>query len=335
MINMETRKVQQTGGSSFIISLPKEWIKKHKIKKNDSLGIISQPDGTLLITPEPNSHESIKKIELDVDGIKNYNYLFRLLIGAYIMGYHEITVKSSEKLTPMIRECVTNFTKIAIGPEIFEESGNFIRIKDLLNPKEMPFEKTIKRMYIIAESMHEDAILALKTKDKSIAEQVISRDNDIDRLHWLVGRQMHIVLRDIILCQKMNITLEDATRFHKMSRLLERIGDHAVKIAENVITILNYDIDQKIVEKIASTSKLSLDILNMSMDAWIKGDIKLANETIESVNKLIEKCEEISGIMNHSNFKTYLSINYIAESIRRVGEYAGDISELIINHLIR
>ncbi|MHA1292848.1 MAG: AbrB/MazE/SpoVT family DNA-binding domain-containing protein [Promethearchaeota archaeon] len=34
---IEHRKVQQTGGSSFIISLPKEWIKKHEIKKNDPL----------------------------------------------------------------------------------------------------------------------------------------------------------------------------------------------------------------------------------------------------------------------------------------------------------
>ncbi|MFX1556870.1 MAG: AbrB/MazE/SpoVT family DNA-binding domain-containing protein, partial [Promethearchaeota archaeon] len=30
--NIETRRVQQTGGSSFIVSLPKEWIEKHGIE---------------------------------------------------------------------------------------------------------------------------------------------------------------------------------------------------------------------------------------------------------------------------------------------------------------
>jgi len=50
--NIETRKVQKTGGSSYIISLPKVWIDKHGVKKNDTLGILSQPDGNLLITPQ-------------------------------------------------------------------------------------------------------------------------------------------------------------------------------------------------------------------------------------------------------------------------------------------
>ena len=45
VFHIEHRKVQMTGGSSFIISLPKEWITSHKIEKNDTLGILSQPDG--------------------------------------------------------------------------------------------------------------------------------------------------------------------------------------------------------------------------------------------------------------------------------------------------
>ena len=49
---MEIRRVQVTGGSSYIITLPKGWVKKSNIQKNDSIGLISQPDGTLLITPK-------------------------------------------------------------------------------------------------------------------------------------------------------------------------------------------------------------------------------------------------------------------------------------------
>ena len=49
---MEVRKVQKTGGSSYIITLPKEWVNSSNIKKNDALGMIVQTDGTLLITPK-------------------------------------------------------------------------------------------------------------------------------------------------------------------------------------------------------------------------------------------------------------------------------------------
>ena len=131
-IHIETRKVQKTGGSSYIISLAIVWIKKHGVEKNDTLGILSQPDGNLLITPNINSEEYIKSKNFDVDGITDPQYLFRLLIGAYIMGFSRITLKSSRKFEPLMRDTITNFTQIAIGPEIVEESNNFIVIKDLI-----------------------------------------------------------------------------------------------------------------------------------------------------------------------------------------------------------
>jgi len=332
--NIDTRRVQQTGGSSYIISLPKEWIEKHGIEAKDTIGILSQPDGNLLITPYINSQEYIKEKIFDVDDINNVTYLFRLLIGAYVMGYTVIKIKTSKnKFIPEIRECIENFINIAMGPEIIEETNQYIYIKDLINPKEMPFEKTIKRMYILAQSMHEDAVKALETGDTKLAKKVIERDDQVDKLNWLVERQSHIVLRDIILCQKMDITLEDASNFQFISKFLERIGDHAVKIARNVLKIDYEKIDMKLFNSITDVSKMSLELLNISLDAWLKKDLKLANENIESIDKLLNACEKI--IFNSESATQFaVEIGNIIESIRRTGEYSADISEIIINNLI-
>ncbi|MHA1660702.1 MAG: PhoU domain-containing protein [Promethearchaeota archaeon] len=334
VFNIETRKVQQTGGSSYIISLPKVWIIRHGIKKNDTLGILSQPDGNLLITPKIDSEAFLSSKEIIVDDYKDSDFLFRILIGAYIMGYSKFILKSSKKIELNVRDCITKFTQIAIGPEIIEESNNIIIIKDLVNPKEMPFNKTIRRMYILAQNMHEDAIKALLSRDIELANKVINRDNDVDRLHWLIGRQSHIILRDIILCQKMGITLEDANHFQLISRFLERIGDHAVKIAKNAILTFNQKINEKIIEKISKASKISLKLLTKSLDAWLQKNIVIANETVESIKELISACEEITFNSNNQSVETSIAISYIIESIRRTGEYAGDISEIIINKLI-
>jgi phosphate uptake regulator len=332
--HIETRKVQQTGGSSYIISLPKEWIREHNVKKNDTLGILSQPDGNLLVTPYTSSQEYVKEKKFIVKDNMNSDYLFRLLIGAYIMGYSIIIIQTtSDKFERKIKETIKGFTRITIGPEIIEESANRIFIKDLLNPKEYPFEKAIRRMYILAQEMHEDAVNAFETGNKTLAEKVIERDDELDKLNWLVERQSHIVLRDIILCQKMNITLEDASNFQLMSKYLERIGDHACKIAENVLEI-DYDkIEQSLFEEITKASKLSLELLNKSLDSWLQKNLELANENIESINNLISFCQEIQ--FNRTNASVFaVEIGYIIESIRRTGEYSGDISEIIINNLI-
>ncbi len=333
VFKIETRKVQQTGGSSFIISLPKEWIEKHKIKPKDTLGILSQPDGNLLVSPNINSEDYIRSKDFDVDNISDSNYLFRILIGMYIMGYTIITIKSSKKFEPFIRDTIINFTKIAIGPEIIEESNNIIKIKDLLNPKEMPFEKTLRRMYVLAQDMHENAIKALNSGDKTLAEEVIKRDDEVDRLHWLIGRQSHIVLRDIILCQKMGITLEDISHFQSIGRFLERIADHSVKIAKNVLLIDFQKIDKEILTDLSKASIIALKMLGSSLDAWLNKSINLANENINSVKKLIDICENIYFKLDKvAEFS--VPIGYVIESIRRTGEYSVDISEVIINKFI-
>lgn len=333
VFKIETRKVQQTGGSSFIISLPKEWIEKHKIKPKDTLGILSQPDGNLLVSPNINSEDYIRSKDFDVDNISDSNYLFRILIGMYIMGYTIITIKSSKKFEPFIRDTIINFTKIAIGPEIIEESNNIIKIKDLLNPKEMPFEKTLRRMYVLAQDMHENAIKALNSGDKTLAEEVIKRDDEVDRLHWLIGRQSHIVLRDIILCQKMGITLEDISHFQSIGRFLERIADHSVKIAKNVLLIDFQKIDKEILTDLSKASIIALKMLGSSLDAWLNKSINLANENINSVKELIDICENIYFKLDKvAEFS--VPIGYVIESIRRTGEYSVDISEVIINKFI-
>ncbi len=329
--NIETRKVQKTGGSTYIVSLPKEWIDKHGIQVKDTIGILSQPDGNLLITPYISSEKLVREKKFDVDEIKNSDFLFRLLVGAYIMGYNIIEVKSSKKIESPIRDTVRDFRKITIGTEIMEETDNNIIIKDLLDPKEMPFEKTIRRMYILANGMHEDALKALETGDKRLAEKVIESDDEIDRLNWLVERQAHIVLQDIILCQKLDITLEDASNYKFISRFLERIADHAVKIARNVLLIDYQKIDKGLYKNIMNASKISLDLLNMSLDAWLQNDLNLANENIESIEKLAKVCNTIKI---NPNSEYLVEIGFIIESIRRTGEYSSDISEIIINNLI-
>ena len=330
---MEIRKVQVTGGSSFTITLPKEWIRKMNIRKNDTLGLISQPDGNLLITPNT-SQEHVQKVkEIHVDQIKDTNYLFRQLIGAYIMGFNLFKVISSGKITAQVRDCVTYFTQTAIGPEIIEETLNVITIKDLLNPMEMPFEKSIRRINILVSTMHEDVITALEKSDLELANDVISRDREINRRHWLIARQSNMVFQDIILAQKMGVTLEDANHYYLISRHLERIGDHAVRIANNIAKLIEKKIDSNIIEHLSKASSFSLDILNDSLDALRTRNIDLANDCIEAISNLVDLCEEISKFPTDSK-EISLTLNYIAESIRRTGEYAGNIAEVIINNLI-
>ena len=182
---MEIRRVQLTGGSSYVITLPKEWIRTMNIKKNDQLGINIQSDGTLILNSKITQEQLQRIKEFNVSKISKPNYLLQLLIGAYISGYTSLKVISPTRMSTTIQNVIRSFTQLAIGPEVVEETDTSVTLKDLLNPMEMPLDRTIKRMYIIVKGMFEDTMRALQTKDKNLAEDALSRDDDVDRLHWL------------------------------------------------------------------------------------------------------------------------------------------------------
>ena len=198
----------------------------------------------------------------------------------------------------------------------------------------MPFDRTIKRMHIIVKGMHEDIINSIQRNDKRLAEDVLLRDNEVDRLHWLVARQHNIILQNVSFAEKMDITVELATTSFLISRIIERIGDHVIKIAKNTINLTNNKIEDIIVEKLESSSHLALDIFNKSITSFLRRDVKLANSTIESVKKLETKCQEINKLILKQKGEFVISLGYVVESIRRIGEYSSDISENVINYLI-
>ena len=96
----------------------------------------------------------------------------------------------------------------------------------------MPFDNTIKRMFVIVKNMHEDAIAALETHNKELAQDVIVRDMDADRLNWLIARQTNMIMQNASLSRKMEISQSLAMHYYMLSRIIERVGDHAVRIAE-------------------------------------------------------------------------------------------------------
>jgi len=331
---MEIRKVQISGGSSYIVSLPKNWIKQTKIQKNDPVGLIVQRDGTLLVTPNIKGEKIQKVKEFEVAASTDQTYLLRCLIGAYIAGYDTIKIWAHARLPPFVLGLVRDFTSNAVGQEVVEETETAIVIKDLLNPSEMPFDNTLRRMSVIVKGMHEDAVIALKTGDKTLAQDVISRDTDVDRLHWLIARQNNLIVGDINLSRKMNIPISMAEEYFLISRIIERIADHGTRIAYNVLELIGKTENAGLIDVIEEASAYALSIFHSSMDAFHNKDLIKANDTILMVKKLENMCKTISTRALKYESQVAIFIVHISDSIRRIGDYSADICEVIINHLI-
>jgi phosphate transport system protein len=91
----------------------------------------------------------------------------------------------------------------------------------------------IPRMASIAQAMLRDALDAFVRRDMALARHVLSEDDRLDTLKTQIFRELlTYMLQD-------PSTIEPALDLILISRHLERIGDHATNIAEDVIFIVS------------------------------------------------------------------------------------------------
>jgi len=91
----------------------------------------------------------------------------------------------------------------------------------------------IPRMAAIAQSMLRDALDAFVRRDTTLAQHVLDEDDALDALKTQIFRELlTYMLQD-------PATIEPALDLILISRHLERIGDHATNVAEDVIFMVS------------------------------------------------------------------------------------------------
>lgn len=104
-------------------------------------------------------------------------------------------------------------------------------LRHLAHPPVMTFDEIV-RMSDWAQTMLRDAIDAFASQDVLLAQQVLDRDDTLDRMKNDAFRDLvSTMLRD-------RSTIEPALNLVLISRHLERVGDHATNIAEDVIFVV-------------------------------------------------------------------------------------------------
>ncbi|UGV40515.1 phosphate uptake regulator PhoU [Methanococcoides orientis] len=326
---METRKIQQTGGSTYIVSLPKKWAERAGITTGSQVTLQPQQDGTLNIAAEGSSRNSKKKNIIDVNACFG-DELVRLLIAAYLSGPDIIEIRAN-RIQAEQKKIIRNICYKLIGPEIIEETANSVLIQDLLNPNEVSIKKSVRRMFLISNSMLKDAMQALKTQDHDLALDVIERDDEVDRLFLLISKQFRTVLRGSRLPDTSETTIDEYHDLRLSASSLERIADHAFKIAKIAAT-LDSPIPADTMALIESSSTTSRDMVEDAIDALYNQNTDLANQVISKVDGTKARINELNAsLLDLDSPEAIVALGTVADSIDRIGEYGANIAEFAIN----
>ncbi len=260
-------------------------------------------------------------------------HVIRKLIGAYVTGYQFIELRFASRKAAMTRRAAQEFTRMVIGAEVVEETGGRVLIQDLANPMELSPDKCLRRMYMTVRSMAEDSVSALRAQDTRQAQDVLPRDQDVDRLYWMVAKQYHLAVTDPSYMVAYSLR-EKLHYFSTVAKLLERIGDHSEKIASAVLNLEGQELEEAFLGKVEKALLLALDILERAFTALMATDLDMANESLDAWQTLEEMVEGLSQNVSGATGPRLIPLATVVDSISRIGGYASDIAEVAINDVI-
>ena len=286
--NEEQRKLQVTGGSTFILSLPKEWAIRNELKRGSSMVVREEDDGSLCISPS----KFVKKEKQDEAFIKasasdNPDAIMRTAISAYLSGYNILHIRAPPQkvLSAKVRNHLKNFARhYLVGTEIVIDTPTELTLQVLLNYPELTVQNALSRMSIIASSMHKEALASLKKLDYSTAKSVIETDREVNRFGLYIVRLLKLAVSNPRVVKEIGLNSQrDCLGYRLIAKAVERTADHATKIAENTLC-LKEQLNPEFSEKLNELSTLAITMFENSMDALFRQDFNLAETVIEKTS---------------------------------------------------
>ena len=193
--------------------------------------------------------------------------------------------------------------------------------------------KDILRMGAFAEEAIYKSVEALKDRDKDMAKSVIENDSSIDKLELAVDEKcIDLIAR----YQPMAKDLRFITTGMKINAELERIADIAVDIAQRTLEIADKPLLKPLID-IPKLTAIAQNMVKMSIDAFVKGDIALAKKVLlsdseaDQLRNVIQK-ELIEDYMlkDGTTVPRAVQLLLIARFLERICDHTTNIAEDVI-----
>jgi phosphate uptake regulator len=322
---METRKVQVTGGSTYTVSLPKDWATEHDVSGGSIVEFHPEDDALLLV---PKREEDRVEGSLDITGLEG-DQLMRAVVTMYVSGFDIITLETA-RVSAAQRRTIREAAQGLVGLEVIGETAERVRLQDLLDSSELSMHNAITRMRLVSTSMLGDAVTALLEDDDDLATDVVERDDDVDRLWSMVSRVFRSVLRDPGAAANIGLDRETCFDYHSSARQLERVADHAAKIAE-ISTELE-TVPDDTAEALAALHEEASGVVDTAMEALLENDpdgaTELANEAQSRIAAIDEMARELDDdLIRHLDPQQAQLLGLVVDSLSRSADYGANVAE--------
>jgi phosphate uptake regulator len=331
----ETRKLQVTGGATYVLSLPKMWVTQNGLEKGSPLLIRQEENGSLaILPPELGKIEKTEEALIKVSPGNSSEALVRKTVSVYLLGYNIIHIKAKDKeeILSTQRNAVKTFARnMLVGTEIVIDTSSDLTLQVLLSYPELSVPSALRRMSIITSSMHKDAITALRNIDYQLAKDVRATDYEVNRFHLYIIRQLKMAIQNPRIITEIGLKKpRDLLGYRLITKMVERTADHATNIAKNVL-LLKKPLNEEFLQTIQEMNKVAISSFETAIESLFRLDFDLAESVIAKANKIVSLEKKALMSSKETDREEMANIRLVIESVRRIAEYSTDIAEIVLN----
>ncbi|MBI1730899.1 phosphate uptake regulator PhoU [Candidatus Acetothermia bacterium] len=332
MYTQERRTLGTTaGGSTFMVTLPKAWIEELALQKGESVTLVRVGGGIYLSVPKPTG-KGESSTQIQIEASSDREAVGRAIISRYIAGFDVIEIEG--QISVEQREFIRSTVERLIGAEILQEKSDYVLIRMLRDPHMLSVSQLLQYIEENAEGMLKDAPQALLDEDSEKAGGIIQRDDRVDRFFLFLSRQLYASFRNPLGEIEQQISRVDFFNMHNVARQLERVADHAVKIAKTTKSLAEEELEvpQEFKATFAKSSEAVRELLTQAVRSFKdlnKAEADGALALTPSIEKLLNEMDR--KLLRLSNPHLAFHLGIVVDSIGRVKDYAANIAEVALN----
>lgn len=193
-------------------------------------------------------------------------------------------------------------------------------------------KQNLLKMAGLVEASIDKAVRSLIDRDDHLAQEVIEEDVKIDRLEIRIENQcLSILARH----QPVAVDLRLIVASVKINNELERIGDHAVNIAEKAQNLIRTPALKPLID-IPRMAELAQNMVKDSLDAFVGGDVSKAvgvcerDDIVDSLEYQINRELVTYTLEDAKNTSRAMDLSMVAKNLERIADLSTNICEEVI-----
>ncbi len=282
-------------------------------------------DGKLFIDPKYNDEPAPKVTCLSVGP-----FLSREIVGHYLLGSDIIRIEAKERFDFEVRNTVKKTVASLIGLEIVEENYSQIVLQCLLEPSGFPPEKILRRNYAIVAGMHRDAVNSFIDSDSQLAKSVIARDDENNRLYFLLVRILRTIIQNSRLGEKLGLTTIECLDYRLAASLVETMGDACVQVASKTMELKGARPSENLRKLLSELQAVGYDAHEQALKSFVNKDIALA-ENVRQMRKKVETLSaDIEVAAREQSLEVMPQILATTAFLKQICDNSVDLADLVV-----